>query len=59
MVVPAVIEPRADGCNVLTAENQNGLATRLQAALLPNRMHKHHQIWLERLAAKARNGLPP
>lgn len=24
-----------------------------------NRMHKYHQIWLERLAAKARHGLPP
>jgi hypothetical protein len=43
----------------LTAENQSGLAARLQAALMPNRMHKYHQIWLERLAAKARHGLPP
>ena len=54
-----LIEPRGNGCTVLTMENQNGLAARLQAALMPNRMHKHHQIWLERLAAKARSGLPP
>lgn len=54
-----LIEPRGTGCWVLTEENQNGFAAQLQAVLMPGRMHKQHQIWLERLAAKAREGPPP
>jgi hypothetical protein len=53
-----VIEPRAGGCWVLTEENQNGIAARVQALLLPRRMHRYHQLWLERLGAKAREGMP-
>ena len=54
-----LIEQRGQGCHVLTAENQNGLAARTQGLLMPNRMHKHHQIWLESLERKAREGMPP
>lgn len=54
-----VIEPRGDGCHVLTAENQNGFAARLQALLLPRRMWTYHQMWLERLAVQARGKMPP
>ncbi len=54
-----VIEPRGQGCLVLTEENQNGFGARAQAAVMPNRMHKHHQIWLESLNAKAMGGWPP
>jgi hypothetical protein len=48
-----LIEPRPNGCRVLTEENQNGLAARAQAVLMPNRMHRGHQLWLERLKARA------
>jgi uncharacterized protein YndB with AHSA1/START domain len=41
------------GSWVLTEENQNGLAARAQALLAPNRMFKGHQLWLDRLKAKA------
>lgn len=54
-----LIEPRGRSCRVLTEENQNGWAAMLQSLLLPNRMHEQHGIWLERLAAKAREGVPP
>ncbi|WP_419728305.1 SRPBCC domain-containing protein [Lichenicola sp.] len=54
-----VIAPRDGGCLVLTEENQNGLGARAQSVLAPNRMHKHHQIWLESLQAKASQGMPP
>ncbi len=48
-----LIEPRGSGCWVLTEENQNGLAARAQALLMPRRMFKGHRLWLERLKAKA------
>ncbi len=48
-----LIEPRPTGCWVLTQEHQNGLAARAQALFTPNRMHKGHQLWLERLKAVA------
>lgn len=48
-----LIEPRGDGCRVLTEETQNGLAARLQAAVMPGRMNRGHQVWLERLKEKA------
>lgn len=54
-----VIEPRLGGCYVLTQENQNGLAARAQSVLAPERMHKHHQIWLESLNRQAQQGMPP
>lgn len=48
-----LIEPRADGCWVLTEENQNGLAARAQALLMPNRMHAGHDVWLAGLKQRA------
>ena len=54
-----LIEPQGGGCLVLTEENQNGLAARAQSVLAPNRMHTHHQIWLESLAVQAGRGTPP
>lgn len=47
------------GSHVLTEETQYGFLARLGAIFLPNRMHFYHQIWLEQLAAKAAEGLPP
>lgn len=54
-----LIEPRHDGCWILTEENQNGLAARAQALLMPNRMHAGHDLWLARLKERAEGGLPP
>jgi uncharacterized protein YndB with AHSA1/START domain len=48
-----LITPHDGGCHVLTEERQNGLAARAQAAFMPNRMFEGHQLWLERLKAKA------
>jgi uncharacterized protein YndB with AHSA1/START domain len=53
-----LIEPRAEGCHVLTEEHQDGLAARAQAIFLPRRMHRMHQLWLERLKAQAEAGAP-
>jgi len=53
-----LIEPRPAGCWVLTEENQNGVAARLQATFMPKRMFRGHQLWLERLKARAESGLP-
>jgi uncharacterized protein YndB with AHSA1/START domain len=53
-----VIESRPSGCYVLTEESQNGLMARLSNALRPDNMSKYHQLWLERLMAKALGGPP-
>jgi uncharacterized protein YndB with AHSA1/START domain len=47
------------GCHVLTEETQHGSLARLQKRVLPNRMYRQHQAWLEGLAAKASGGFPP
>jgi hypothetical protein len=47
------------GCRILTEETQNGPLARLGNLLMPNRMHRHHQIWLERLRDRALTGMPP
>lgn len=44
---------------VLTEESQNGWFASLGNTLMPNRMHRQHQIWLEALRASAVSGLPP
>jgi len=46
------------GCHVLTEETQHGFLARLGKFFLPNRMYRGHQLWLERLEQKAREGLP-
>jgi uncharacterized protein YndB with AHSA1/START domain len=53
-----LIEPRGGGSWVLTEENQNGLAARIQAAIMPRRMFKGHQLWPESLKARAEGGAP-
>jgi hypothetical protein len=52
------ITPAAAGARVLTEETQYGWAARLGSIVFPNRMSKFHQIWLERLSAKAQCGPP-
>lgn len=47
------------GCHVVTEETQHGSLPRLGKIFLPNRMSRYHQIWLERLEARARTGFPP
>lgn len=53
-----LIEEVDGGCRVLTEETQHGWLCRLGKLLLPNRMFKFHQIWLEQLQSKARTGPP-
>lgn len=48
-----LIEPRPDGCRVLTEETQYGWARRLGGLFMPSRMHRWHQVWLEKLSEKA------
>jgi len=48
-----LITPSAKGAHVLTEETQYGALARLAAALMPGRMEKFHQIWLENLQARA------
>lgn len=54
-----LLTPTADGgCHILTQETQHGWLVRLGKLLMPNRMHRQHQRWLEGLAATARSGPP-
>ena len=46
------------GTHVLTEETQHGWLARVSHAVMPRRMHKYHQIWLEGLRAKAGQPLP-
>ncbi|MGL4363945.1 MAG: hypothetical protein ACRCSB_01925, partial [Bacteroidales bacterium] len=48
-----LIIPTEKGCKVITQETQHGFMCRLSAFLMPNRMYKYHQIWLEGLKAMA------
>lgn len=54
-----VLQPSSQGCHVLTEETQHGWLARSGKLLMPNRMYKFHQLWLEGLANKARLGFPP
>ena len=51
-----LITPTADGCHVLTEETQHGVIARLGALLMPRRMWRYHQIWLESLRERALSG---
>ena len=42
------------GCYVRTEETQNGFIPKLAAKLMPGKMHKFHQIWLEGLSERAK-----
>jgi uncharacterized protein YndB with AHSA1/START domain len=48
-----LIIPTPGGCRVLTEETQHGWLCRLSKAMMPGRMYKYHQIWLEGLKKKA------
>lgn len=50
-----LIVPTAEGCTVITEETQHGWLCRLGKLLMPNRMYRYHQLWLEGLKAKAEN----
>jgi uncharacterized protein YndB with AHSA1/START domain len=54
-----VISPTPRGSHVLTEETQHGWLARAGSFVMPSRMHRYHQIWLERLRDNAARGLPP
>lgn len=49
-----LLTPHAKGCQVVTEETQNGFIPHAAKLLMPRRMHKFHQIWLEQLNEVAR-----
>lgn len=49
-----LFEKRGTGCKVTTEETQNGILPRIANTLMPNRMYKFHQIWLEELCSEAK-----
>ena len=51
-----LIRPAAAGCTVLTEETQYGFLARMGGLLMPDRMHRLHQVWLEALRNKAQQG---
>ncbi len=53
-----IVRPSATGCTVLTEETQYGFLARLGHLLMPNRMYRLHQLWLEALRDNAQGGLP-
>jgi Polyketide cyclase / dehydrase and lipid transport len=54
-----VITKTPRGSHVLTEETQHGWLARLGSAVMPHRMFRYHQLWLEGLRGKAAGGLPP
>jgi len=48
-----LFEERESGCYVRTEETQNGIIPKLASKLMPGKMHKFHQIWLEELGKTA------
>ena len=54
-----LLEPRAGGCRILTEETQHGWLARASSRLMPRRMGKYHQRWIEALSQKAQTGPPP
>jgi hypothetical protein len=54
-----VISPMSRGSHVLTEETQYGWLARLGDFLMPWRMHRYHQLWLEQLRDRAASGFPP
>ena len=53
-----VLTPVAGGTHVLTEETQSGWMARLGKTVLPSRMSRMHQVWLESLGRQAGTGLP-
>ena len=54
-----VITPHANGCRIVTEETQFGVIAQLGDLLMPKRMHRGHQLWLECLDRVAQSGPPP
>ncbi|MBV9108809.1 MAG: SRPBCC domain-containing protein [Gemmatimonadetes bacterium] len=54
-----LLQPAEGGTRVLTEETQYGWLARTGDLVLPRRMGKHHQIWLEALSRQAQSGFPP
>jgi uncharacterized protein YndB with AHSA1/START domain len=54
-----LLEPRADGCRILTEETQHGWLARTGSLVMPRRMEKYHQVWIEALSRQAQAGPPP
>jgi hypothetical protein len=48
-----VLQRTPGGCHVLTEETQHGWLAWLGSKLMPHRMSKHHQLWLEGLRDRA------
>ena len=53
-----LVGPTASGCTVVTEETQHGFIARAGMVLMPGRMGRFHQLWLEQLEKKARQGVP-
>jgi hypothetical protein len=53
-----LLRPNSGGCTVVTEETQYGFLARMGRLLMPSRMHRFHQVWLEGLKEKAQNGVP-
>ena len=54
-----VISTTSRGSHVITEETQHGWLARLGNFLMPWRMGKYHQLWLERLRENSARGWPP
>ena len=53
-----LLTPVAGGTHVLTEETQTGWMARLGKVVMPRKMGKMHQVWLERLSRQAQTGMP-
>lgn len=54
-----LLTPQPDGTtHILTEETQNGWRARLAHTLMPTRISRCHQLWLDGLAVKAKSGPP-
>jgi hypothetical protein len=53
-----VLRRTSGACNVVTEETQYGFLSRMGALLMPSRMHRLHQVWLEELQKRAQQGPP-
>lgn len=51
-----LLEPDANGCHVTTEETQYGFMARLGALVLPQRMYRGHELWLNRLRDEVTSG---
>jgi len=50
-----VFDTHSRGCRVTTEETQNGFIPKIAKLIMPTKMHKFHQIWLQGLNEIAKN----